>query len=104
MKPAHLAFLNLVPDNQQFPAYRCSMVDEIDGEICMYGKTASSGVESMNQANKDVQRRTAVDILNAALVLIKNESICFQGAQSVSPGEAADPQGHDQYGQDIEYM
>jgi hypothetical protein len=29
-----------------------------------------------------VQRRTAVDILNAALVLIKIESICFHRAQS----------------------
>jgi hypothetical protein len=82
MKPAHLAYLNLVPDNQQLPAVRCSMAAELDGDICMYGKSASSGVESMNRANDDIRRRTAIDILNAALVLIKKESMRFHHAQS----------------------
>ena len=82
MKPAHLAYLNLVPDNQQLPAVRCSMAAELDGDICMYGKSASSGVESMNRANDDIRRRTAIDILNAALVLIKKESMRFHRAQS----------------------
>ena len=41
--------------------------------ICMFGCLASSGVESMNQANKIVPYKTAVDILNAALLLLKLE-------------------------------
>ncbi len=82
MKPAHLAYLNLVPDNQQLPAVLCSMATELDGDICMYGKSASSGVESMNRANDDIRRQTAVEILNAALVLIKKESMHFHRAQS----------------------
>jgi hypothetical protein len=40
----------------------------------MYGKTASSGVEAMNRANEDIHHRTAVDILNTTLILLKNES------------------------------
>jgi hypothetical protein len=48
----------------------------------MYGKTASSGVESMNRANNDVRRRLAVNILNAALVLIKKEGMQFSRGQS----------------------
>ena len=46
--------------------------------VCMYVKMASSGVKMMNQANKVIRQRTAVDILNAALVLIKMESSCFE--------------------------
>jgi hypothetical protein len=42
--------------------------------VCMYGKTASSGVEAMNHANDSIRRQTAIDILNAALLLIKKES------------------------------
>jgi hypothetical protein len=48
----------------------------------MYGKTASSGVESMNRANNDVRRLLAMDILNAALVLIKKEGVRFSRSQS----------------------
>ena len=44
----------------------------------MYGRTSSSGVESMNRANNEICQRTAVDILNAALVLIKKESERFE--------------------------
>ncbi len=40
----------------------------------MYGKSASSGVESMNRANEAICQRTAVDILNAVLILLKKES------------------------------
>jgi hypothetical protein len=52
-------------------------------DVCMYGKTASSGVESMNRANDNVRARTAVDMLNAALILLlKKEGICYERAQS----------------------
>jgi hypothetical protein len=63
--------------------------------VCMYSKTASFGVESMNRVNEDICQRTAVDILNAALILLKKESsrydkACNQGwnhAQTLSPKE-----------------
>ncbi len=51
----------------------------------MYGKTASSGVDSMNRANNDVRRRLAVDVLNAALVLIKKQGMRFSRSQSDAP-------------------
>ena len=37
----------------------------------MNGALASSGVESMNRANMNVRQKTAVDVLNAILVLLK---------------------------------
>jgi hypothetical protein len=43
----------------------------------MYGKSASSGVESMNRANKLARQKAAVDILNAAILLIKLEGERF---------------------------
>ena len=52
----HLAYLNALNDEEQFPAAQCHMAHDSLPDICMYGKTASSGVESMNQANNDVRR------------------------------------------------
>lgn len=43
----------------------------------MYGKSASSGVESMNRANKIVREKTAVDMLNAAILLLQMEGNRF---------------------------
>ena len=48
----------------------------------MYEKTASSGVESMNCANNDVQKRTAVDLLNAAIIMLKKEGRRFVRGQT----------------------
>ncbi len=53
----------------QFPAARCAMREL----IYMYGKCSSSGVESMNKANKEIRWRMALDILNAALILLKKD-------------------------------
>jgi hypothetical protein len=47
MKPAHVAYLESLPDDLQFPAARCNMSHNNMPDIYMYGKTASSGVESM---------------------------------------------------------
>jgi hypothetical protein len=47
----------------------------------MYGKSGLSGVESMNRANDDIRQRTAVDILNATLILLKKESNRYEKAQ-----------------------
>jgi hypothetical protein len=46
----------------------------------MYGKTASSGVESMNRVNEDIHQRTAVNILITALILLKKESTRYEKA------------------------
>jgi hypothetical protein len=78
MTPAHIRYLNSISDKQQFPAVRCAMAEV----VCMYEKTASSGVEAMNRANKRIWRWTAVDIHNAALVLIKKESEQFEWSKS----------------------
>ena len=78
MKPAHVAYLSALNDDQQYPAARCDKAHD----VCMYGKTASSGVESMNRANDNVRARTAVDMVNAALILLKKEGIRYERAQS----------------------
>ena len=48
MQDNALRFLGSISDSQQFPAARCAMGDD----ICMYQRTASSAVESMNRANE----------------------------------------------------
>jgi hypothetical protein len=63
-----------IADEIQFPAARCAQGDS----VCMYGKSASSGVESMIRANEDIHQRTDVDILNAALILPKKESTRYE--------------------------
>jgi hypothetical protein len=48
MHPTDKYYLQRLPDESQYPAARCAM----DDGVCMYGKSASSGVESMNNANQ----------------------------------------------------
>ena len=43
----------------------------------MYQRTASSAAESMNRANERVRDRTAVDPINALILLIKLEAMQF---------------------------
>jgi hypothetical protein len=78
MTPAHVKYLNSISDEQQFPTARCAMAEM----VCMYGKRASCGVKAMTHANDSIQRQTAIDILNAALVLIKKESEQFERHKS----------------------
>ncbi len=52
MTQAHVKYLNLITDEQQFPAARCAMAEMVR----MYGKPVSSGVEAMNHANDSIQR------------------------------------------------
>ncbi len=68
LHPTNLHYLTKVPDRSQYPAARC---------VCMFLKLASSGVESMNKANQLAQQRTAVDVLNAVILLIKLEGERF---------------------------
>jgi hypothetical protein len=62
-------YLFSIADEMQFPAARCAQ----GNSVCMYGKSASSGVESMNRANEDIHQRTAVGILHTVLILPKKE-------------------------------
>jgi hypothetical protein len=74
MYPSNHHYLLSVTDESQFCAARCAMTSDAQ----MHGKLASSGVESMNQANMNVRQKTAVDALNAMLVLLKDDSDRFE--------------------------
>jgi len=74
MHPREREYLLKVPDNAQYPASRCAMGQN----IYMYGRSASSGVESMNKANTQARKATAVDALNAAMTLLRMESQRFE--------------------------
>jgi len=41
--------------------------------ICMFSKLASTGVESMNRANHLARERTAVDVVNDFILILKLE-------------------------------
>jgi hypothetical protein len=68
--PTDSHYLTKIANNKQYAAARCAMAPDIQ----MYGQSASSGVESMNRANKPlVREKTAVDPLNAAILLLQLE-------------------------------
>jgi hypothetical protein len=67
-------YLLSIPDESQFHAVWCAMTSNAQ----MNGKLASSGIESMNRANINVPKKTAVDALNAMLVLLKGDSDRFE--------------------------
>jgi hypothetical protein len=73
MHPINLHYLTKLADRSQYPAARCAR----GNNICMFSKLALSGVESMNKANQLAQQRTAVDVLNAVILLIKLEGERF---------------------------
>jgi hypothetical protein len=52
MHPTDHHYLFNIVDEMQFTAARCTM----GNSVCMYGKSVSCGVESMNRANEDVNR------------------------------------------------
>ncbi len=64
-----LKYLGTLPDNAQYPAARCAMGED----IYMYQRNASSSAESMNQANKPVREKSAVDVVNAVMLFMKLE-------------------------------
>ena len=68
--PTDSHYLTKIANNKQYAAARCAMAPDIR----VYGQSASSDVESMNRANKPlVREKTAVDPLNAAILLLKLE-------------------------------
>jgi hypothetical protein len=71
MHPTDNHYLFRIPEQMLFPAARCAQGDS----VCMYGKSASLDVvEAMNMANEDIRQKTAVDILNDTMILLKKES------------------------------
>jgi hypothetical protein len=80
MHPTDNHYLFRIPEETQFPAARCAQGDS----VCMYGKRASSGVKAMNRANEDIHQKTAMDILNATLMLLKKGSTRYDKQQSLA--------------------
>ena len=73
-------YLNDLPDTAQYPAARCDMIET----ACVYGQSASSGLESMNRANMRAREKSAVDIVNATLLLIEMERKRFISKQELA--------------------
>ncbi len=80
MFPTDSHYLFNIAEKMQFPDARCAQGDS----VCMFGKNASSGVEAMNRANEDICQRTAVDILDAALILLKKEDTRYDKAHNLA--------------------
>ncbi len=58
-----------------------------DEGIYMYQQSASSAVELMNAANKEIRARMAVDALNATLLLVRLEFDRFQQMKQEAWGD-----------------
>jgi hypothetical protein len=84
MFPTDHHYLLSIAEEMQFPATRCAQ----GNSVCMYSKTASSGVEAENRANEDIHHRTAVDILNATLISLKKESTRYDKQQNLALNHA----------------
>ena len=69
MSNKDINYLNSLDDESQYPAARCAM------GLCvyLYFRSSSGVAESMNNANKEIRARTAVDLLNACILLTKLE-------------------------------
>jgi hypothetical protein len=82
MHSTNLHYLTKLPNRSQYPAERCAMGDK----ICMFSKSASSGVESMIKANQLAQQRTAVDVLNA--VILRGRTFQLVQTESLGKGQS----------------
>ncbi len=80
MHPTYNHYLFRIPEEMQFPAARCAQGDS----VCIHSKSASLGVEAMNRANEDIHQKTAVNILNATMILLKKESTQYDKQQSLA--------------------
>jgi hypothetical protein len=72
-----LIYIGLVNDHQHFPAAQVTYGAQKGVEVFMYQRTSSS-TASMNTANKSVWARTAVDPINAMILLLKMEEGCYK--------------------------
>jgi hypothetical protein len=96
MSAKDLRYLNSINNEEQYPGAKCAMVDE---GIYTYQQSASSAVESMNATNKEMQACTAVDTLNATLLLIRLECNRFQQMKQEAWGDDSGltPRRKDEY-------
>jgi hypothetical protein len=69
MSNKDINYLNSLDDESQYPAARCAL----GLLVYMYFRSSSGVAESMNNANKEMRARTAVDLLNACILLTKLE-------------------------------
>ncbi len=70
-----LAYVNSVNDHQKYRAARVTHGARFEGEtIYMYQRSSSSTAESIKAANKLVRDQTAVDPINALILLLKLEA------------------------------
>ncbi len=71
----------------------------MDEGTYMYQQSALSAVESMNAANKEMRARTAVDALNATLLLIRLKCNRFDRMKQEAWGDDLflSPPGKDEY-------
>ncbi len=69
LSTTQVRYLNDIVDKRQYPAARCAM----GHNVYLYDHEASSGVESMNQANKKARERAAVDVVNTIMLLLEME-------------------------------
>jgi hypothetical protein len=82
--PDHaLEYLSQVNDTAQYPASRCAM----DENIIMYGRSASSGNESMNRANMRAHERHGVDLVVATMLLLKLASRRYENKKAIAWNE-----------------
>jgi hypothetical protein len=89
-------YLNGLDDHAQYPAARCAMRND----VYMYNHSASGVVGLMNDANKDMRARTAVDLLNATILLIKLEVNRYYKIKKEVWGDSSilTPRGIEEYG------
>jgi hypothetical protein len=80
MHKTDLQYLNTLSDHSQYPAARCNMTPG----VYMYHRTSSAAVESMNAANREMRAKTAVDPLNACILLIRMECKRFVKQRQVA--------------------
>jgi hypothetical protein len=73
MSAKYLQYLNTIKDKAQYPGARCAM----EAGIYMYQQSVSRAMELMNAANKEMHALTAVDALNATLLLIRLNATDF---------------------------
>jgi hypothetical protein len=73
MHPTDYHYLTKLDEECQYAAARCAMGEK----VCMYSKSALSGVESMNKANLAARQRTGIDIINAMILILKLEGERF---------------------------
>ena len=77
-------YLNSLEDEEQYPAMRCNK----GPRIYMYHRSTSAAVESMNAANRKMHAKSAVDTLNACILLMKFNSNAKDSWHSVlRPGQ-----------------